>query len=919
MHGRTRSTLLGHGFTTDLIDKIDKNNYTVELLRAASKAKLGENFTQDEIRAIKAKIERTPISEVVVEEVLRKSRGCCCYCDNGDSSQPCQLHHVVMHSLTQDNSEENLLLVCPTHHVVIHENRIPAEQQKSTRWAWYSTVEMSREYESKGLTFPFGAFSPLDFNLPPIPAELIQFGPLSPGTALICYPEDLAAKSIEVLEKAGFLLVVGRSGSGKSTYVLAVSGLHSKQGYSIFRYRFDKTKSNPMKEISSFVSHCVRKTVVVVDDANAWATATDIAEIAKLISKQSNVRLVTTWTNDDSEDAYKLSTSDVPKQPLTWIDLKPAVINGLLKHEGEIVQALQDYESADKARPLGFGLFDVSLEDRIRSVGDKPNTVYEFIFSLRGDNIAVGNEFQQLFDEDRSDLPVLVAAIEQIAGFEKAVTEEEVLAECNRVGSVDGLPLATARWVRSVLSKQVERRKLIKVRDHFTTIHRKWAAKFIAAGLALPKARRVTEDLVRSCFDTSTEHPERLLRMRSWLGSVDESRPFIREWDKSLSQDDWTNLAKTCCDKGLESIAFLASEMHLLGSGPMWTKVVETSFEAIKTPLTKLIYEASSAQLYSLKELSITLEHAARPLWTEILRNWDRESVARLLMGCRADQFDNAWSTFGKARELCPGWLLEVGGHVPWDKFQKILRSSEPGDTHTVCDVFEWLPVLKPEIKRSQMRTFAEAIGESLRTATLENIREPIVDVNIVMLCLYFPNDARAAFEKLDVEVIGKQLAQSLPRNWRKLFQFVGWGEICGSDIALKIIQNINPIQMEDQIRKYGLTSLYELRVLLHFLASGPLQMRENLAEGIKDVVRKACMPKDTIGEPQSIMQAFVHLEPVAGKALAAELGYELAIESEEDSTEEFKTDQQELIEKFGALDAQGSDYNLELYSHSTN
>lgn len=117
MHGRTRSTLLGHGFTSNLIDKIGKNNYTVEMLRAASKAKLGENFTEDEIKVIKAKIERTPISEAVVEEVLRKSRGCCCYCDNGDSSQPYQLHHIVMHSLTQDNSEENLLLVCPTHHV----------------------------------------------------------------------------------------------------------------------------------------------------------------------------------------------------------------------------------------------------------------------------------------------------------------------------------------------------------------------------------------------------------------------------------------------------------------------------------------------------------------------------------------------------------------------------------------------------------------------------------------------------------------------------------------------------------------------------------------------------------------------------------------------------------------------------------
>src|SRR5260370_38796528 len=73
-----------------------------------------------------------------------------------------------------------------------------------------------------------------------------------------------------------------------------------------------------------------------MDGAKAWATATDVQDLARLISHRGNVRLVVTWTNDDSDDDARLSASDVPKQALTWPDLKATVIDALLKHEGQI-------------------------------------------------------------------------------------------------------------------------------------------------------------------------------------------------------------------------------------------------------------------------------------------------------------------------------------------------------------------------------------------------------------------------------------------------------------------------------------------------------------------------------------------------------------------------------------------------------
>lgn len=668
MHGRTLNSLLGYGLDTDLITKIAEHNYTVEMLRSASKPKLAETFTENDIAIIKAKIDRAPIPETTIGELVRKSRGCCAYCDDGNSTRPYQIHHIVPYSETQDNSEANLLLVCPTHHVVLHKNGVPADQQRSVRWGWYSTAELAAVYEARGLFFPFGAFAPIDFSLPAIPAELIEFAPISPGTALICYPEDLAAMALKILQNAGFLLVAGRSGSGKSTYALALGGLLSNAGYAVFRYRFDKLRSDPLREISSFVSNCVKEVVIIIDDANAWATATDVQNVTRLISNTRNVRLLMTWTSEDSDDDSRLSASDVPKQSLTWSDLKPTVINVLLKHEGEIIEALKKYEVVNAPDALGVGHMDIGLRDRILALGDSPRTVYEFIFGLRGDQIAVIDEFREAFDDDRADLLILVAAIEQIAGFEQPVARDEILQACRRVSPSRGMPAPTPEWVGSVLGsvldRQVNKRRLVKVRDHFTTIHRKWAAKFIAAGLTSSGAKDTTEELLRPFFQVPVDDPERLLRIRVWLGSLDGSRPSVRRWEKSMSQTDWGLLLASCIKKGLGAVGFLADQMFRVPERTTWPSMVQKAFQESSVALTKLMYEALPEDAYSLREVARTLEYSCPDFWRDILRGWDRARAARLLINCRADQFDSAFSAFGNAEKHCSGWLVEVGEHI---------------------------------------------------------------------------------------------------------------------------------------------------------------------------------------------------------------------------------------------------------------
>ena len=155
-------------------------------LRAHSRQKLLGHYTSEEVDQIKARIDRTPIAEEVIAAVTSKAGGTCCYCSDGNSSRPFQIHHVDPYSETQDNSEDNLLLVCPTHHATIHANSFSRSEQKSVKHRWHATVEIASEFATKGLAFPFGTFQALDYSSDPKPAELIEFGPLSPSTALIC-------------------------------------------------------------------------------------------------------------------------------------------------------------------------------------------------------------------------------------------------------------------------------------------------------------------------------------------------------------------------------------------------------------------------------------------------------------------------------------------------------------------------------------------------------------------------------------------------------------------------------------------------------------------------------------------------------------------------------------------------------------
>src|SRR5204862_5732578 len=132
------------------------------------------------------------------------------------------------------------------------------------------------------------------------------------------------------------------------------------------------------------------------------------------------------------------------------------------------------------------------------------------------------------------------------------------------------------------------------------------------------------------------------------LRSLDESRPFVKAWEKSLSAGDWTLLVGRCARRGLMEVGFLTDQMRLLSEDKTWIATVAKAFEQNVAEIAPLVYGASPTDWYWLRELSMAMDDACPAAWKHILLNWDRKSVAGLLLETPLNQFENiSWALSG--------------------------------------------------------------------------------------------------------------------------------------------------------------------------------------------------------------------------------------------------------------------------------
>lgn len=140
-----KTKLLCYGVDLDLATRAEQKGLTLQTIRSLRVRALisSYGFSKAEADELKSSIRRKPISEDIVDLLLKSCNFLCCVC-KGDKGQSYIIHHIVSYAETQDNSYNNLVVLCPNDHDLAHRAgltmRITARQLKKSKFDWERQV-----------------------------------------------------------------------------------------------------------------------------------------------------------------------------------------------------------------------------------------------------------------------------------------------------------------------------------------------------------------------------------------------------------------------------------------------------------------------------------------------------------------------------------------------------------------------------------------------------------------------------------------------------------------------------------------------------------------------------------------------------------------------------------------------------------
>jgi len=144
-------SFLKYGVSNEIATKIVNCGLSLTSFKNTSKNNLKSKYglQSNEIDFVLKQIKRNPIEEDVLFLLLERSNYSCCTC-KGTKSDSYIIHHIEHYSNTQDNSYENLAVLCPNCHDLAHKegysltNKITPKQIKRSKKKWETEVEEIR-------------------------------------------------------------------------------------------------------------------------------------------------------------------------------------------------------------------------------------------------------------------------------------------------------------------------------------------------------------------------------------------------------------------------------------------------------------------------------------------------------------------------------------------------------------------------------------------------------------------------------------------------------------------------------------------------------------------------------------------------------------------------------------------------------
>ncbi|MEZ4848222.1 MAG: tetratricopeptide repeat protein [Bacteroidia bacterium] len=149
--GKLADTYLAYGIDNEKASGYEKQKLSVSKFRVTSIKDLAQLYglEKNEIKEVKSFLKRKPIDPDILQELLQNNNFLCCCCSGTSlvESRGYIVHHIEEFSKTQDNSYENLAVLCPNHHDEAHKEgisltrKLTAEQIKKAKESWESQVK----------------------------------------------------------------------------------------------------------------------------------------------------------------------------------------------------------------------------------------------------------------------------------------------------------------------------------------------------------------------------------------------------------------------------------------------------------------------------------------------------------------------------------------------------------------------------------------------------------------------------------------------------------------------------------------------------------------------------------------------------------------------------------------------------------
>ncbi len=143
--------LLGYGIDSELASKLILEGYGVTKIKNASIGELATLFGDKKAKEIKNAVTRKAVPDEIITRLIIECDWKCCICWNVEAVRPVIVHHIEKYSKTQNNSYENLVVLCPNHHADAHSKSeltgalLPAELIREKKQSFSNAIAGWRE------------------------------------------------------------------------------------------------------------------------------------------------------------------------------------------------------------------------------------------------------------------------------------------------------------------------------------------------------------------------------------------------------------------------------------------------------------------------------------------------------------------------------------------------------------------------------------------------------------------------------------------------------------------------------------------------------------------------------------------------------------------------------------------------------